>query len=1081
MKARGASELISFGKSKTKMKPWETPKETPHPKSGPKSRLFAVAAFVVLQAVKLGHASEGTGGFFRYCLFDLIFLLAVAFLRIPWLTFPPRVVFGIFAVLSLLNSLLFGVVNRQGIARLAGLELSLSGRNVRPPSHAELVKEHLQGLYTVEYLPEMSAELSTDVPLCIASKADPVYLHLLTNNTRPKSIEVQAEGFSGDNQHSLVFSAADLAKVPSNRTGSLESFYLPISEPGLYRLGQVQDFSGLVKGHSKLIAIPPCPTAKWVSVDTQICMNDVFSASLIAEGVPPLTIKLSNGSVYNAGPAMPAMGVQKLQMPIRLDTSKPGHSFLGIVSVKDSLHNLNLQDSVQAIEVLAPARASLVSSAPIPLIKDSVEATIRVQGQDFPYTLAYTDPEGVENVIKVGSTEQRLRLDTNGSYQLKSLQGSLCKGRAEGTIKVFIPPPVDLQVGFKELEQKCSGPSGVYADLTFEGTPPFKLWYETISGRSKKTDYIYTDSMTESITFKPDSIGKFEYRFTKLSDKYREVSLGDRFSHTLTIHELAGASFKSGLKTYYCPGEPVHVTANVQGKGPLTLTYSVDGKKYKEDNIHGDISLNIGVLKGGSHRIVLESITDVASCTTPLNVRSPLINVREKTGIARFSGEHDIKVYKANISLPVQFKSFAGFPCEIRYKINGTTIRTTTLRKPELPIKAPGTYELIEFNDGCKGEVGSEIVTVSVYERPSLDIVDAPEALCCHAHSQVTVLAKGNPPFKIWSEIVDPHKKSTFETYDSISNRVKLPISKRDIPGEYKIYFWVTDKLYPQGDRYQGALELRQMVWSEPYCTFKNPGSRYNLCKNSTVQTGVPILLKGYAPFVVTVELKDSSSGRLAFRDVNVENAGTYMLYEPFYEGDFEVRLLKIKDSHNCTKDIVDSKRVFVSAVEAPSIVLPDTDYCVGDLVEFGVKGRGKKELEYTFNKRSHLVTSSTKSIKLLARVPGEVRFRSLKDENKCPAKLENLPTIQVHDLPTARTLRPRYSEIQMGDKVELAFEFDGTPPFTFTYIRLIGGKEVERHEVTDVREHEHSIVVQQNGDYEIVSLQDAFCYVSRD
>jgi len=82
---------------------------------GPTQRMYAVSAFVFLQAVKLYYwlgiaRSDYAAEFFGFILWlavDVMFLMALNYLRIPWLELPViRLIIALF-ILTVLNFVLF--------------------------------------------------------------------------------------------------------------------------------------------------------------------------------------------------------------------------------------------------------------------------------------------------------------------------------------------------------------------------------------------------------------------------------------------------------------------------------------------------------------------------------------------------------------------------------------------------------------------------------------------------------------------------------------------------------------------------------------------------------------------------------------------------------------------------------------------------------------------------------------------------------------------------------------------------------------------------------------------------------------
>merc|ERR1711981_58031 len=72
--------------------------------------------------------------------------------------------------------------------------------------------------------------------------------------------------------------------------------------------------------------------------------------------------------------------------------------------------------------------------------------------------------------------------------------------------------------------------------------------------------------------------------------------------------------------------------------------------------------------------------------------------------------------------------------------------------------------------------------------------------------------------------------------------------------------------------------------------------------------------------------------------------------------------------------------------------------------------------------------------------------------------------------------------DIHEGGEDELVFDFVGTPPFEFSYVRRAEGKRGQVLETKTERTEESSVrrKVSAEGEYELVSLRDAFCLTTR-
>jgi nucleoporin POM152 len=72
--------------------------------------------------------------------------------------------------------------------------------------------------------------------------------------------------------------------------------------------------------------------------------------------------------------------------------------------------------------------------------------------------------------------------------------------------------------------------------------------------------------------------------------------------------------------------------------------------------------------------------------------------------------------------------------------------------------------------------------------------------------------------------------------------------------------------------------------------------------------------------------------------------------------------------------------------------------------------------------------------------------------------------------------------DIHEGGEDEIVFDFVGTPPFEFSYVRRSEGRKGQVLETKTERTEEKSVTrrVSAEGEYELVSLRDAYCLTTK-
>lgn len=1046
----------------------------------PTQRLFAVAIFVGLQAVKISGAIEPSiARAIGFSILDALYLWILPYFAIPWLTFRPLATAFAFSVMVSINTLLFidpiwlTVVTSTIIKFFTGTELSIMGTRVRK----DALGSHSLGSYVVNYLPELSATLSADEQLCTTDSGGEVYLHLSLNATWPESLSLRVTPLTENAESTtLNFTKRELARMPKRGSTDL---WIPVETPGAYQLLRLQDAKSgspvLVSTAMNAIVVPPCPKS-WLEVDTSpACQGQKLTAQVYAEGIGPFKVHLKNGQTLDLPQGSAKYAVSRQQASIAL-VATPGLE-IGLASVQDALGNQVKLNEKTKFTVYRPSSAKLRNER-LALLDSAVHAEITVDGEDGPFDIAYSKDGGEPSVITLQRGKHKVVLESPGTFSLVDLHGQLCQGSVSGSVEVFSPPPVELKVAFQQIEDPCAGPSGIDADITLSGTPPFRVWYRALSGGRVLFDKeLRVNGYTDKVKFKPHNIGTFDYEFTAVADGYRRVTLqGDEYTQQQTISELAGAALMP-MRTRYCPGEEVKAAVKLQGRAPLTLEYSVDDKTHVLEGLEQSVTLPLGELSGGVHVVRINSITDGRGCKTALDVRSPDIHVRTERSSVKFAQPGIRKVTNPKQDLALQVQGGPA-PYHLEYTVNGAA-RSVDLTRPELLVSEVGTFKLVSFRDAeCQGSVDSdETITIELIPRPALGLGESQPAttsLCLGSVTAVTLQATGMPPFTVHDHL----KASTVFSESEFT----LNVAPAATVGPTTLYYWMNDANYDDATK---PVQVVLDIPPAPAAQFKSPDHEYKVCQGSLSPPAIPITLSGKGPFEVYVDVENVATGK-KFRtlvsdpDTTTSGSKTFALtsvYEDIMPGQWKLSIHSVSDGTLCGKRPGSGKPVYISMSRAPSLGSIDKEahICVGDYVDLTMHGHGPFELEYSFEDRQIVALTESK-FRRLSSYPGVITFDKIRDAAGCESGLSN--SVTVHDLPTSKiTHQPQFS-IHHGETVDLAFEFTGVPPFTFTYTRSVRGKEVDRRTVSDVKDHSYSIYTQEEGTYEVVELRDRYCRV---
>jgi nucleoporin POM152 len=312
--------------------------------------------------------------------------------------------------------------------------------------------------------------------------------------------------------------------------------------------------------------------------------------------------------------------------------------------------------------------------------------------------------------------------------------------------------------------------------------------------------------------------------------------------------------------------------------------------------------------------------------------------------------------------------------------------------------------------------------------------------------------------------------------------------------GEYTYKFIeLSDSNYDHATRRFTPLTLTQRVNSRPEARFTHPGKTYSFCTvaDSGEET-IPITLTGIPPFHLEVEIRHGGVSRP--ESIHIPNIATtsHTLRIPqkyLHQGHSYLSIRKVRDSRGCQSkpDTATPSRVQISVHDPPTItpLEAQTDYCVGDYLNFRLSGSPPFTIHYTFKGKDRRATSSSTQFRRIADESGIFTIASISDSaSECRAQTPIVKTIHPKPRGTLSKGRTSVVDIHEGGETELIFDFVGTPPFEFTYIRSenVRGKEGQvletKTEVTG--ESSYKMLVGTEGAYELVSLQDAYCLSSK-
>ncbi|EAW09148.1 putative nuclear envelope pore membrane protein [Aspergillus clavatus NRRL 1] len=754
--------------------------------------------------------------------------------------------------------------------------------------------------------------------------------------------------------------------------------------------------------------------------------------------------------------------------------------------------------------------------------------------KDGPFTLGYSfKANGVDDSdlsdkarqLSLKTLDQKPQIKDSGWYNLNSISSQFCSGEVlePSSCYLYNPPEPELALKYEKIFDKCANNSvGLLVDLDLTGSPPFRLRYSIEHSKGVETKSLTVDGLRTQLDFTPSEAGFYRYRFLDIADMvYAPRSLKDKVpileqdvkppasAHFIGSRELRRACF----------GEPVSVDVSFLGESPWILQYELvhNGKKSKHVlKSDSDVAtiLTERLVSGGEYNLVLTSIKDRSNCKRTLK-DSIRIDARAKPPHASF-GQVERKstvsaLRGAKVDIPLRLSGER--PWTVNYRNlddNSPAVEKTFWQENSLlTVAQEGRYELIGVTDSsCPGTIdqAAKEFRVSWIPRPHIVAVDGSTVVvgtplekpdvCQGDDDSVELRLKGNPPYSILCEQQRKTARGT-SLIRSKSLKTALHVTSMEMDtSEAGLHTYkfkeVGDNLYDHDSRSSPVI-VTQRVNPLPSARFDSPGHIYGFCKEDVSgEESIPVTLEGIAPFYLEVTIKHHSNAKPEVLSVPDINSNRYHLPIPRRHlnlGQHVVSIHKVRDVRGCQRTFDnDSSSVRVAVSDVPTIIPLESkvDYCVGERLSFSLSGHSPFDVFYTFDGVSRKATSRTTNFRRIAERPGVFTITAVSDGASGRCKAHKNITKTIHEMPSVRISRGQTSvvDIHEGGEAELHFEFWGTPPFEFTYIRSSIPRRGAKAEVLDIKhdisyEHKKTIKTSDEGSYEVVAIKDKFCSFS--
>lgn len=733
-----------------------------------------------------------------------------------------------------------------------------------------------------------------------------------------------------------------------------------------------------------------------------------------------------------------------------------------------------------------------------------------------------------------------------GLYTLKSISCDSCEGEIEEPSSCLLLNPLEptLSISATEIPDNCAGnPIGLRVDMDLVGTPPFKVFYDVIKGKESRREHVEIPNLRHQLQLIPRKPDRYEYRFRKLQDAVYNVMLPPTTEYHLeqSVKPSAKAFFVGGTRDISaCLDQQINLDVELLGDGPFILEWELvhDGKRksIKETNLSGsNFMIKTPPLSaGGDYALALKSIQDKSGCRVFLE-EEVKISVRRQKPRAAFGLLENKRsatvVEAAQFNLPLKLSGDS--PWWVTYRnLNSTAglqIREAKSANDFIEANESGVYEIVRVEDfQCPGSVDpkANIFELKWFPRPEMALVptdsiiatDEPRKFVkkdiCEGDIdgfEVALRGKpkilfspyetdahvttGSPPYHVQYEVrAKPRSGSVSvsrKNFDAALGKASVQMDTAKA-GVYSYTFnGLSDNLYNNDKKQTTQITLEQTVNPKPSASFVKPGQTFKSCLADELDQRIPVKLEGKAPFYLELEIRHQLGNfPEIYRIPNIQS-NSYDIRVPrqyLKLGAQQIRIRKVRDDRGCQFEAdLSGPVVHFQLYDSPTIYPLEqrTEYCVGERIGYTLSGAPPFEINYQFGGKNMRAKSQTTNFRRVAESPGEFTITSIRDKaSECRAMV-NL-TRTIHPMPAVRISKGRVVQVDIheGSEVEILFDFEGTPPFEFTYTRSTNARKGQKSQVIETR-HEVSegyskvIMASLEGTYQVVAIKDKYCAYS--
>lgn len=659
----------------------------------------------------------------------------------------------------------------------------------------------------------------------------------------------------------------------------------------------------------------------------------------------------------------------------------------------------------------------------------------------------------------------------------------------------------------------------------------------------------FTSSGTRNqFSYSPIIEGHYEIVFDKLSNTLftDEINLKPVSDYTFktSMRVKPGAKIKFQHDVRLCLGGQNKVPLEFTGEPPFSLSYDIletstnSRASYTLEDIsshHYEI-ITPKFEIGGDYIVSLISVTDSSGCIVGLSGSDLKIQVRRDVPSVLFNlldSSNEIKITEGSVAeLPLRLSGESPFTVKYQHlDHNGDILgnfetKFSSIYKTSLKVTKEGSYKLLSVNDQtCEGRISEhDTFHVKFLEKPSFIVSEhnkmskiknnyfVKEPVCKNIEESFDLLLKGSPPFVVNYELLLPNGQITTKSIQVATKyaSLKLPNDQHGdyiitIKGLYDSHY--TEKKLAKINFKNQVVNIKQTVKPLPMVEFFEKGKIYRTCLANIDQPAlldrIPLrFLDGEGPFSISFSIYHESTSKtdyLTLGNVTHDTFDFKKLYKDLKLGNHIVTIEKVIDANYCICEKISEKNhILITITDVPKISLldPSIEYCVGDYVAYQLGGMAPFTIKYRFNDIPLKSVEPSFQFVRVASDPGTISIESIQDfSSQCTvnftkegmeSEYEKLSLI-IHPIPSVTVSQGDWvvEDIHEGDQAEVIFSFEGTPPFSLTYIRSEEtengqGKRkfdvIETHKVSDIYAYEYRVVTSLQGTYEAIEVSDAFC-----